>query len=110
MKKPSETKNCYERLEISKNASDEEIKKAYRKQALKYHPDMNNGNEESSKIEFIAISEAYENLMGKEPQTENIFEYYSNMFFEYEKYFRKAENKELRNSGEFLGKFFRGGF
>jgi curved DNA-binding protein CbpA len=60
--KPSETENLYERLEINSNASPEEIKKAYRKQSMKYHPDHNNGNNE----DFRALNEAYETLSNSE--------------------------------------------
>ncbi|MFA6915161.1 MAG: molecular chaperone DnaJ [Parachlamydiales bacterium] len=51
----------YEVLEIQKNATAEEIKKAYRKQAVKFHPDKNPGDAEAEK-RFKEISEAYEVL------------------------------------------------
>jgi molecular chaperone DnaJ len=51
-------RDYYEVLGIDKNASDDEIKKAYRKAAVKYHPDKEGGSEEK----FKEINEAYEVL------------------------------------------------
>lgn len=55
------SKNYYDILEVSKEATKEEIKKAYRKKALKYHPDKNPGNSEAEE-KFKEASEAYEIL------------------------------------------------
>eukprot|EP01018_Ginkgo_biloba_P020697 Gb_30294 [translate_table: standard] len=58
-------KSFYDVLQISRGASEEQIKKAYRKLALKYHPDKNPGNEEATK-RFAEINNAYEVLTDKE--------------------------------------------
>jgi molecular chaperone DnaJ len=57
-------KDFYEILGVAKNASKEEIKKAYRKLARKWHPDINPGNKEAEQ-KFKDISRAYE-CLGKD--------------------------------------------
>ena len=54
-------RDYYEVLGIAKNASAEEIKKAYRQQALKYHPDKNPGDK-AAEESFKEAAEAYEVL------------------------------------------------
>lgn len=51
----------YKILGVDKNATDEQIKSAYRTLAKKHHPDMNNGNKQSEEM-FKKINEAYEKL------------------------------------------------
>ena len=53
-------KDYYSILGVDKYASDDEIKKAYRKMALKYHPDKN--NEPGAEERFKEIAESYEVL------------------------------------------------
>jgi molecular chaperone DnaJ len=58
----------YELLGVEKNATQDEVKKAYRKKALQYHPDRNPGDPEAEK-KFKEISEAYE-VLGDEKKKE----------------------------------------
>ena len=55
-------KDYYETLGVQKTATDEELKKAYRKLAKKYHPDANLDNKAEAEAKFKEVNEAYENL------------------------------------------------
>ena len=58
---PEEKRDYYEVLGVSKNASEDEIKKAYRKTAKKYHPDLN-PDDPTAEEKFKECNEAYEVL------------------------------------------------
>jgi molecular chaperone DnaJ len=58
-------RDFYEILGVPKNASDEDIKKSYRKLAMKYHPDRNQGDA-SAEVKFKEAKEAYEMLSDAE--------------------------------------------
>ena len=60
----SAKRDYYEVLGINKSASDDEIKKAYRKLAKKYHPDLNQGDK-SAEQKFKEVNEAYDILSDK---------------------------------------------
>jgi molecular chaperone DnaJ len=101
-------KDFYEILGVSKNASDSEIKKSYRKLAMKYHPDRNQGDQASEK-KFKEASAAYEIL--KDPQKRSAYDQYGHDAF------RQGGSGGGHGFGDFGGgfsdifeEFFGGGF
>ena len=62
----AQKRDYYEVLGVSKNATDEELKKAFRKLAKKYHPDANLDNKEEAEKNFKEVNEAYEVLSDKQ--------------------------------------------
>lgn len=53
----------YKVLEVDRNAKDDDLKKAYRKLAMKWHPDKNPNSKKEAEAKFKKISEAYEVLL-----------------------------------------------
>ena len=72
-------KDYYEVLGIGRDASAEEIKKAYRKLAKKYHPDSNEGNESAAEA-FKDVGEAYEVL--SDPEKKKLYDMYGHAAFD----------------------------
>uniref|UniRef100_A0A915PAW5 J domain-containing protein n=1 Tax=Meloidogyne floridensis TaxID=298350 RepID=A0A915PAW5_9BILA len=68
--------NLYEILGLTKNATDDDIKRAYRRLALKYHPDKNQNNEDFNK-KFQEIN--YANTILSNPSKRRIYDEYGDM-------------------------------
>ena len=72
-------RDCYDVLGIKKNATDKEIKSAYRKLAKKYHPDANPGDKRAEE-KFKELSEAYDIL--KDPEKRKLYDRFGHAAFD----------------------------
>jgi curved DNA-binding protein len=84
----------YKILGVAKDASTEEIKKAYRKLALKYHPDRNQGNKESEE-KFKEANEAYAVL--SDPEKRKQYDTFGSTGFQQR--YSQEDRHQLRRHG-----------
>tara|TARA_Y100001968_G_scaffold332936_1_gene393144 strand:- start:2798 stop:3199 length:402 start_codon:yes stop_codon:yes gene_type:complete len=83
--------NYFSLLDLSPNSSSDELKKAFRREAKKWHPDLNPNNE-TAKLRFRWINEAYKVL--KDPQKRLEWEISGKPTFEIKEVFMEAEATE----------------
>ncbi|HJZ11809.1 MAG TPA: DnaJ domain-containing protein, partial [Acidobacteriota bacterium] len=101
-------RDYYEILGINRDASDQEIKSAYRKMALKHHPDKNPGNRESEE-HFKEAAEAYSVLGDREKR--NVYDRYGHSGLGgYGSSFSGFNPDLFSDFSDILGNFFFGDF
>lgn len=104
-------KDYYEVLGLEKGASEEEIKRAFRKSALKYHPDRNPGDKEAEE-KFKELNEAYQVL--SDPQKRSQYDQFGTTDFNgaggFDGGFGGFDFSDLGGFGDIFDSFFGGGF
>ena len=96
--------DLYRALALSKNASSDEIRKSYRKLAMKYHPDRNKGDAKSVE-RFKEIQKAYNVLSN--PQKRSAYDKYGNASFQ-NAGFGKGTTASASTAEDIFGSFFNG--
>ena len=103
----AEKRDYYEVLEVAKNATADEIKKAYRKKALQYHPDRNPGDKEAEE-KFKEAAEAYDVL--SDPDKRARYDRYGHAGVNGQDFSGASVNDIFSKFGDILGDLFGGGF
>jgi len=62
---PEIRRQCYERLGVPQTSTDQQVEKAYKRLARRWHPDKNHGNEKEAEEQFKAIGQAYDRISNK---------------------------------------------
>ena len=105
----AEKRDYYEVLGLSKSASDQDIKKAYRSLAKKYHPDVN--KEKGSDVKFKEVQEAYETLI--DPQKRATYDQFGHAGMDGAQGFGGqgfGGSADFGDLNDIFGSFFGGGF
>lgn len=102
-------RDYYQVLGVSRNCTCEEVKKAYRKKALQYHPDKNPGDKEAEE-KFKEAAEAYSVLM--DPEKRSIYDRYGHQGLRGEGFsgFSGFDSSIFQDFEDILGNFFNFGF
>ena len=102
----AEKRDYYEVLGVSKTATADEIKKAYRKLAMKYHPDRN--KDEGAEDKFKEINEAYEVLSDEKKRA--TYDQFGHAGLDGNAGFGSGGFTDFSDFGDIFGSFFGGGF
>lgn len=93
----------FELLDVNPNASDDEVRTAYKRLAIKFHPDHNPGNKQISSDRFHMITQAYKALKTKEKRV-----HYQRWLQTQGRKIHAANNNTLHHKESWLQKLARG--